>query len=136
MRKLDYSGFRIVLYAEKERTMEKKITIGGKDLVMRATAATPMHYRNQFKKDMLVELSAMEGLELAEMDLGVFERMAYIMSGAFKDGTSLEDWLEQFEMTDILEAVSDIMDMWSANEETRMRPNSKNEMMAENTTQV
>lgn len=115
--------------------MEKIINIGGKEIHMKATAATPMHYRNQFKKDMLVELSAMEGKELAEMDLSVFERMAYIMSGAFKEGISLEDWLDGFDgMTDILEAVAEIMTLWQDNTETRMYSDSKNEETAGNST--
>lgn len=117
--------------------MEKIINIGGKDILMRSTSATPMHYRNQFNKDMLVELSAMEGKDLSEMDLGVFERMAYIMSGAFKEGISLEDWLDGFDgMTDILEAVADIMDLWTANTQTRMTSHSKNEETAESSTQA
>ena len=108
--------------------MEKTITIGGKEILMRATAATPMHYRNQFKKDLMVELAAQEGKELADMDLGVFERMAYIFSGAFKEGKSLEDWLEEFdEITALTEAIPELMTFWEDNQATRMvnHPNAE-----------
>ena len=116
--------------------MERLVKIGESEIKMRATAATPMHYRNQFKKDMLVELSAMDGKDVSDMDLGVFERMAYIMSGAFKAGTSLEDWLDQFELMDIIDASAEIMNLWQDNSETRMASHSKNEGTAENSTQV
>lgn len=117
-----------MLVFERSDKMEKTITIGGKEILMRATAATPMHYRNQFKKDMMVELAAQEGKDLQNMDLGVFERMAYIFSGAFKNGVSLEEWLEQFdEITALTEAIPDIMTFWEDNKETRMvsHPNAE-----------
>jgi len=117
--------------------MEKIIKIGDKEVTMRATAATPLHYRNQFNKDLIVELSMMEGKELVDLDFGVFERMAYIMSGAFKDGTSLEDWLEQFDsMTDIIEASAEMIELWEQNAETRLQGHSKNAEMVENSTQA
>lgn len=116
--------------------MEKTINIGGKEIQMRATAATPMHYRNQFKKDMMVELAAQEGKDFTEMDLGVFERMAYIFSGAFKDGTSLEEWLEQFdEITALTEAIPELMEFWDDNRETRM-VSHPNEETVESSTQA
>ena len=116
--------------------MKKTINIGGKEILMTATAATPMHYRNQFKKDMMVELAAQEGKDLSEMDLGVFERMAYIFSGAFKEGTSLEEWLEQFDsITALTEAIPELMEFWDDNKESRMVPHP-NEATVESSTQV
>ena len=117
--------------------MEKTVIIGGKEVLMRATAATPLHYRNQFPgHDLFKELQANEGKALDELDYSVFERMAYIMSGAFKEGTSLEDWLEQFDgIMDVMEAVAEIMDTWNDNAQTQNTPHP-NEETAESTTPV
>ena len=82
---------------EGSETMKKKVMIGDKEVLMTATSATPLHYRNQFPNhDLFKELQANEGKALEDIDYSVFERMAYIMSGAFKEGISLEEWLEQF----------------------------------------
>lgn len=108
--------------------MKKKVMIGDKEVLMTATSATPLHYRNQFPNhDLFKELQANEGKDLADIDYSVFERMAYIMSGAFKEGLCLEEWLEQFDgLTDVIEACAEVMELWTGNAETQNEPHSKN----------
>lgn len=118
--------------------MEKTIKIGDKEILMRATSATPLHFRNQFKQDMIVELAKQEGKDLTTgLDLGLFEKMAYIMSGAFKEGVSLEEWLEQFDgIMDVTEALPDIMEFWEQSAEPRLQGHQGNAEMVESSTQV
>lgn len=110
--------------------MIKKIKIGNKDVELKVTAATPLHYRNQFKgKDMLKELG-----ELSEdnaLETGLFERMLFIMSGSFKT-QSLEEWLEQFELIDIINVIPDVVEIWTDGDDRQSVDNSKNAEADEN----
>lgn len=117
--------------------MERIIKIGDKEIYMKSTAATPMHYRNQFKgRDLLKEMAGFNGDDLSSIDTSVFDRLAYIMSGAFKDGISLEDWLEQFEMMEFIEAYEDIVELWMGSNDNQNISNSKNAVAVENSAQV
>lgn len=115
--------------------MEKTILIGTKEVKMRATAATPLHYRNTFKGyDLFKDLQKNEGKDIADMDLSVFERLAFIMSGEFRNMT-LEEWLEQFDgLTDVVEACAEILTAWNDGAEPQSIAR-KNEETAESSTQ-
>jgi len=109
--------------------MFKKIRIGNKDIEMSATGATPMHYRNCFKgHDILMEFASLED-ENSEMDFGLVERLAYVMSGAFKDKITIEEWLEQFGPMDVANAIEDIVNLYTGNLDTQSE--SKNVEPAE-----
>ena len=109
--------------------MEKIINVGGRDIKFTATAATPMHYRNVFKgcdifKDLMKIEEEQQGAQsesemIDAVDMGIFERIAFIMSGEFKNGKSFEQWLEGFEMLDIMTALPDIMQLWTDNMDTQ-----------------
>ena len=59
--------------------MEGTVKIGGHEVKMRASAATPVFYRKKFGRDCIVDLSPfMAGQEMA--DFSVFENLAYIMA--------------------------------------------------------
>lgn len=111
--------------------MRKKIKIGNKEVDMKASAATPMLYRECFKdRDILIEIMQMErseGEDFEGVDMGMFERIAYVMSGAFKK-QDFERWLDQFGPMDIVEAAPDIMGLWYDNDTTQAEERSlKNE---------
>jgi len=101
--------------------MKKIIKIGEKEIEFTATAATAMHYRNTFKGyDMLKELQSLSGGEIeANIDYGMIDRMAYIMSGAFKGKKSMEEWLEQFGPLDIINAMTDILEIYTDSTSTQ-----------------
>ena len=105
--------------------MEKKIKVGGREIRFKATAATPMYYRNTFKgqdifRDLMkIRESGSEDEILDSIDFGTFERIAYIMSDDRRNGVSFEDWLESFEVMDIVAALPDIMELWVANMDTQ-----------------
>lgn len=109
--------------------MIETIKIGNKDIEMTATAATPMHYRNCFGgRDIMIEFDALNQDDSA-MDFGIIERLAYVMSGAFKEKVSLEEWLEQFGPMDVVNAMEDIVSLYTGNIETQSE--SKNVETAE-----
>lgn len=109
--------------------MEKIIKVGNKDVHFAANAATPMKYRNAFKgEDLFRDLIAIDEARaeatsdaevFAGIDMGIFERIAYIMSEAPMKGIGLEEWLSGFEMMDVITALPDIMELWEANTETQ-----------------
>lgn len=100
--------------------MKKTIKIGEKEFEFTATAATPLHYRNTFKGyDMLKELAGLSDGDITSIDYGMVDRMAYIMSGAFKEQGTMEEWLEQFEPLDIINAMTDILGLYTDNADTQ-----------------
>lgn len=102
--------------------MEKTIKIGNKEVKMKATAATPIHYRNVFKgHDMLKELGQMDG---DNFDTEMYLRLMFIMSGEFRN-MEFEEWLDQFELMDMFEALNETLDFWNDSTETQSIDNSK-----------
>lgn len=103
--------------------MEKTIKIGDKDVTLRATAATPYLYREAFGRDMFVDMAeAQNGGNTA-----LFTRAAYIMAkqADAKTANTIVEWLDQFSMFDVMQAVPQIMDVWGLNEETTVKSKKK-----------
>ena len=115
---------------------KKTIIKNGKEHHFAATAATPRKFRNHFKRDMLMELSnickdvdaeTMKALQngdveaanvdIEQVDMGLMEDMAYIMCVDKKPAT-VEEWLEQFEMMDGIELVTEACELWEDSEKT------------------
>ena len=104
--------------------MERTIRIGDKEVTLRATAAVPYLYREEFGQDML--------LDMAETSSGsntaLFTRLAYIMARhADKSQTpeNIIDWLDQFETFDIYQAGPAIMEVWGLNQQTTAKSKKK-----------
>ena len=106
--------------------MEKTIKIGEYDIVMKATANTPKRYRNEFNKDLLLELQKLfshldfdTGEFKGEVDLSLVENLAYIMAKqADPEIGTQDDFLDRFEVADIYNAMPDILGVWSVSSET------------------
>ena len=71
--------------------MEKTITIGNREITMKATANTPKRYRNEFNKDLLIELQNLfnhldkkTGEFVGQVDLSLVENLAYIITWALR----------------------------------------------------
>lgn len=105
--------------------MEKIINVGNRKVRFTANAATPMKYRNAFKgcdifRDLISLTEADEDADLfTDIDMGMFERIAYIMSDGPMKGESLEEWLSQFELMDVIAALPDILSLWEENTDTQ-----------------
>lgn len=101
------------------------INIGGKDVPMKANAATPIRYRQVFGENILPYFMGKASEEDAAEMVG---RLAYIMARS-ADGTNMstlnqEDyisWLEGFGALDFLDGqtASEILDIYQKNGETQ-----------------
>ena len=113
--------------------MEKIIEVGGKQVKFRATGATPIHYRNLFRRDFLAEMQKLveekEAIDAGNSkqysitSLESFENIAYIMarSGAGNPSDfppTPEDWLDGFDMFNIYEVLPQIIELWGINQKT------------------
>lgn len=113
--------------------MEKIIEVGGKQVKFRATGATPIHYRNLFRRDFLAEMQKLveekEAIDAGDSkqysitSLESFENIAYIMarSGAGNPSDfppTPEDWLDGFDMFNIYEVLPQIIELWGINQKT------------------
>ena len=102
--------------------MEKTITIGNREITMKATANTPKRYRNEFNKDLLIELQNLfnhldkkTGEFVGQVDLSLVENLAYIMAKqADPDIPDTPDaWLDSIEgIFSIYEVLPAILELW------------------------
>lgn len=105
--------------------MEKTIMIGDREIKLRATAAIPYLYRQEFGSDMLVEIA---NVEKGNGSTELFTRLAYLMARhADKDSVpeNMIDWLDQFNTFDIYSAIPQIMEVWETNQKTTSRSKKK-----------
>lgn len=107
--------------------MEKVLNIGGKEIKMKSTAGTMMRYRNNFNRDFIKDLVALQGKlnekletgkEFEALDLDIFEKIAWCMAKTSNDDIpDIEHWLDEFETFDIMQVLPDIMSLLVANME-------------------
>lgn len=100
--------------------MKRKINIGKKEVTLEADGLTPMKYREAFPgRDIIIELMEIDEMreegENDYIDIGIYDRLAYVMSGANDEGVEFESWLKQFGPTDIFFASFEIMSVWNQN---------------------
>jgi hypothetical protein len=110
--------------------METTVTIDGKEVRFRASAAVPRLYRIKFRRDILQDMSAVKkamgkkdesGIDIPMEALNLFENMAYIMA-KHADGPNIpsspDEWLEQFSTFSIYKIFPVIQALWEGNMET------------------
>lgn len=101
--------------------MEKLIKIGNEEILFRSTGATPIIYRNAFHKDMLIDLQSIQRQIsdapdedwMGSIDTTILFQMAYAMSGAYQKQIDYYDWLDKFDLFDMVDALFDILSMWT-----------------------
>lgn len=107
--------------------MEKTITIDGKAVAFKATAAVPRLYRIKFKRDIIQDLNELKEKYVKVVnneerfsvpDLEIFENAAYIMAKHADQNIpgSLEEWLEGFETFSIYQVFPEVIGLWVDNE--------------------
>ena len=130
--------------------MEKTITIDGREVRLRASAAIPRLYRIKFRRDILqdmqtikkaVEKSARENQKENQEEpqkavqmssipmeaLELFENVAYLMA-KHADPTvpaTVEEWLDGFETFSIYTVFPAIEELWMANVQQLSNPVKK-----------
>lgn len=108
--------------------MTRTVTIDGKEVTFRASAAIPRMYRMKFKRDIMQDVRDIDkatkkaGVEdISPSLLEAFENMAFLMAkhanpAAVPD--TVEDWLDGFETFSIYEVFPVIVELWAANMQT------------------
>ena len=108
--------------------MEKIIKIDGKELRMKASAATLVHYRNEFGSDMLNDLTNNKKINASS----VIEKSAYIMArDAGEELPEFEQWLEGFSLNAFSGATKQIINLWNESSERVVNPKKKEEQPKE-----
>ena len=105
------------------------ITVDGKEVTLRASAAVPRLYRIKFRRDIIVDMQAVaravEDKDQTVQDipleaLELFENMAYIMAKhGDKDAVpdSPDEWLEEFSTFSIYKIFPVLKALWEGNME-------------------
>ena len=112
--------------------IKREIEICGKNVPFRSSATIPRLYRAKFKRDIFKDLSKLEssykgkqtkGSEFQIEDLEIFENVAYIMAyhADHSIPSTIEDWLDQFDMFSIYEVLPQILELWGDNMMTEVK---------------
>lgn len=127
--------------------MEKTVTVGGKQVRMRATALIPRLYRIKFGRDMIADMRQLQrayqkaaqfpkdateeekqDAQLTAVDLTIFENVAYMMvkhaDPAAPD--SADEWLDSLDgVFSIYEILPVILELWQLTNHTTSVPAKK-----------
>ena len=106
--------------------LSKTVKVGEREVTFKSSAAIPRMYRIKFKRDIFKDLTKLEksykdkgdgSKELEIEDLEIFENVAYIMAlHADKSiPSTIDEWLDQFEMFSIYEILPEILELWGSN---------------------
>lgn len=112
--------------------IKREIEICGKNVPFRSSATVPRLYRAKFKRDIFKDLSKLEasykgkkndGAEFQIEDLEIFENVAYIMAYHADNSipSTIEEWLDQFDMFSIYEVLPQILELWGDNMMTEVK---------------
>lgn len=105
------------------------ITVDGKEVTLRASAAVPRLYRIKFRRDIILDMQAVAramedkdqtGQDIPMEALELFENMAYIMAKhGDKDAVpdSPDEWLEEFSTFSIYKIFPVLKALWEGNME-------------------
>lgn len=115
--------------------LRKTVTIDGKEVEFKASAAVPRIYRMKFRRDLFMDLQKVaksvdkkgkkkekEESEIPIEDLEMFENIAYVMAQHADPNnvpTDIMEWLEQFQTFSIYQILPAILEIWNLNEETK-----------------
>lgn len=104
--------------------MKKDIKIGERIVTMKATALTPIFYKEQFNRDLIRDMQAIN--KTKQLDFETISRLAWIFAkSADKSIPDMNEWLEGFEMFDVMLAGSDIVELYGLNSQTNSIPAKK-----------
>ena len=107
----------------------RNITIDGKEVAFKASAAIPRIYRLKFQRDIYKDITLLEksldandeensGLDIFSLEM--FENIAYIMA-KHADSTvpnDVEEWLDEFNTFSIYQVLPQLIELWGMNLQT------------------
>ncbi len=105
--------------------MLKTIDIDGRPVAFKATASTARKYRQQFNRDLLIDMqnlsaSVGNGQTLSAAALETFENIAFTMAKQADDTIpdTADEWLDEFGMFSIYEILPKIIELWGISTQT------------------
>lgn len=112
--------------------MEKTIVIDGKTVAFKTTGATPLRYKQQFRKDFFADLVSLVGKlddkkevevdDISNINFEVFYNIAWTFAKtADKSIPAPLDWLDSFDEFPILEILPELQDMLMATVQTKKK---------------
>lgn len=104
--------------------MERTITIEGKEITFKATARTPLLYKQTTGKDLFV------GFQKAQKDQGVMleivSELAYVMAKqADPELPGMDEWFDSFDMFSLYMALPELTDLWQTELQTSVPSKKK-----------
>lgn len=120
---------------------ERTLTLNGKKIKFKASAALPRMYRTMFGRDAFKDMETVEKAILTARQenneeqgipgdtLELLENIAYSMAkhADSKVPDTVEEWLEQFEVLSIYSIIPIIPDLWYANMKTSIPSKKKSD---------
>lgn len=115
--------------------MEKTITIDGREIRFRSTAATPLRYKAQFQKDFFADLMSMSAMSkmqkangdvnlsvLKTLDFDVFYHLLWVFAKtADKDLPDPMTWLDSFEEFPVFEIIEEVQELIEKNLQSKKK---------------
>lgn len=117
--------------------MKETVMIDGRAVTFKASAAIPRLYRLKFRRDIMEDMRAIERAVKSAQDgesaipplvLEMFENVAFLMARhATPDmpETTVEEWLDGFQMLSIYEIFPVIQRLWGVNNQSIAHPAKK-----------
>ena len=116
--------------------MTRTISIDGKDVAFKASAAIPRIYRLKFHRDIYKDMAALEtsvdenneeASMLDSFSLEMFENIAFIMAKHADPNIpdTVEDWLDEFNTFSIYQVLPELIDLWGMNVQTQVESKKK-----------
>ena len=107
----------------------RNITIDGKEVAFKASAAIPRIYRLKFQRDIYKDITLLEksldandeensGLDIFSLEM--FENIAYIMAKHADPSVpnDVEEWLDEFNTFSIYQVLPQLIELWGMNLQT------------------
>ncbi|CAI3193092.1 hypothetical protein [Clostridium neonatale] len=113
--------------------MEKTLTIDGKEVRFKSTAATPLRYKAQFGKDYFAEIMKMESLsnvkkdkikakDIQSIDFEVFYNIIWVLAKtADKNIPGPLEWLDGFNEFPLMEIIPELQDLIISSIQTKKK---------------
>lgn len=109
-----------------------KVTIDGKEVTFKASAAIPRIYRIKFHRDIYRDLKELEtsinkddpnNSSLDTFSLELFENIAYVMAKHADNSIpdTPEEWLDEFNTFSIYQVLPELIKLWGLNVETEIQ---------------
>ena len=112
--------------------MDKKITLGGKERIIRNNALLPRKYRHIFGRDLIADMNALvKAFKKSggdEFNTEVLENLTWLMlREAGEDvGSSVDEWLSTLDSAvEIYQLLPEVIELWGAGINTTSMPKKK-----------